>query len=282
VETIQRSLSLAKASWAVLRQDKELALLPLVAFVAWVVIAATFVLPIVVIAGDASNGDGWTSNPVNWVLGFLGYLAVTYVMIFFNAAIVCGADERMQGGDPTLASALRGARDRAGVLLPWAVLSATVSLVLRAVEERAGIVGRIVVGLVGLAWSLVTFLVLPILVVERIGVVPAVKRSTELFKHTWGENVVTNGGIGLLGFVASLAGLVVVMPLLMLGGPATIVGIGIGLAWIAVVTCVTTTLSGIVSLALYRYATGGRVPGFSDEQLRGAFRSRRRGGWLNS
>jgi hypothetical protein len=168
------------------------------------------------------------------------------------------------------------------VLLPWAVLSATVSLVLRAVEERAGIVGRIVVGLVGLAWSLVTFLVLPILVVERIGVVPAVKRSTELFKHTWGENVVTNGGIGLLGFVASLAGLVVVMPLLMLGGPATILGIGIGLAWIAVVSCVTTTLSGIVSLALYRYATGGQVPGFSDEQLRGAFRSRRRGGWLNS
>jgi hypothetical protein len=281
VETFQRSLALAKASWAVLRQDKELALLPLIAFVAWIVIAATFVLPIVVIAGDASNGDAWTSNPVNWVLGFLGYLAVTYVMIFFNAAIVCGADERMQGGDPTLGSALRGARERAGVLLPWAILSATVSLVLRAIEERAGIVGRIVVGLVGIAWSLVTFLVLPILVVERIGVGAAVKRSTELFKHTWGENVVTNGGIGLLGFLASLAGLVVALPLLTLGGPAAILGIAIGLAWVAAVSCVTTTLSGIVSLALYRYATDGQVPGFSTDQLRSAFRARRRGGWLN-
>jgi hypothetical protein len=281
VETFQRSLALAKASWAVLRQDKELAVLPLIAFAAWLVVAATFVLPIAVVAGDASNGDAWTSNPVNWVLAFLGYLAVTYVMIFFNAAIVCGADERMQGGDPTIASALRAARDRAGVLLPWAVLSATVSLVLRAIEERAGIVGRIVVGFIGLAWSLVTFLVLPILVVERIGVGAAVKRSTELFKHTWGENVVTNGGIGLLGFLASLAGFVVVMPLLMLGGPGTVLGMAIGFAWVAAVSCVTTTLSGIVSLALYRYATDGQVPGFSNDQLGRAFRPRRRG-WLGN
>jgi Family of unknown function (DUF6159) len=273
VGTLQRSIELAKASWAVLRQDKELAVLPVLSFLAWLVVAATFVLPIVVVAGDASD-KSWTSNPVTWVLGFLGYLSVTYVMILFNAAIVCGADERLRGGDPTLGSALRGAWDRAGVLLPWALLSATVSLILRAIEERAGIVGRIVVGLIGIAWSLVTFLVLPILVVERIGVGAAVKRSAELFKHTWGENVVTNGGICLLGFLAMLAGAVVVVPLVAIGGPVTYLGIGIGVVWIAAVTCITTTLSGIVSIALYRYAVNGDVPGFGTDQLRGAFRPR--------
>ena len=175
------------------------------------------------------------------------------------------------------ASALRGARERAGVLLPWALLSATVSLVLRALEERLGIIGRIVVGFVGLAWSLVTFLVIPILVVEQLSVGAAVKRSAELFKHTWGENVVTNGGVWLLGTLAAIAGLVVVLPLLLLGGVATALGIVIGLAWIAVVSVVVTTLSGIVSIALYRYAVDGDVPGFGTEQLRGAFRPRKRG-----
>jgi Family of unknown function (DUF6159) len=281
VGTFERSIALAKASWAVLRQDKELALLPLLSFAAWLVVAATFILPIAVVAGDASNGSSWTSNPVSWVIAFLGYLAVTYVMIFFNAAIVCGADERLSGGDPTLGSALRGARERAGVLFPWALLSATVSLILRAIEERAGIIGRIVVGFIGLAWSLVTFLVLPILVVERIGVGDAVKRSTELFKRTWGENVVTNGGIGLLGVFATIAGLIVAVPLVAIGGPAAYLGIGIGIAWVAAVACVTTTLSGIVSLALYRYAVDGDVPGFGTDQLRSAFRPRRSGGFFN-
>jgi hypothetical protein len=275
VGTFQRSIALARASWAVLRQDKELAVLPLLSFAAWLVVAATFVLPIVVIAGDGSDGSSWTSNPVSWVLAFLGYLAAAYVMIFFNAAIVCGADERLSGGDPTLGSALRGARERAGVLLPWAVLSATVTIVLRAIAERAGIIGRIVVGFIGLAWSLVTFLVLPILVVERVGVGTAVKRSSELFKRTWGENVVTNGGIGLLGFGAALVGLVVVVPLIAIGGPVAYLGVGVGVVWIAAVTCVTTTLGGIVSIALYRYAVDGTVPGFGTEQLSGAFRPRR-------
>jgi hypothetical protein len=274
--TFQRSIELAKAAWAVLRQDKELAVLPIISFAAWLVIAATFAIPIAAVVSGTDSGDSWTSNPLVWVLGFAGYLALTYVMIFFNAAIVCGADERLQGGDPSLGSALRGARERAGVLLPWAVLSATVSLILRAIEERAGIVGRIVVGLVGLAWTLVTFLVLPILVVERIGVVDAVKRSAQLFKQTWGENVVTNGGIRLLGFLASVAGLIVVLPLLLVGGVATVLGMVLGIAWVAAVSVVVTTLSGIVSIALYRYAVDGDVPGFGADQLRQAFRPRRR------
>jgi Family of unknown function (DUF6159) len=273
--TFQRSLALAKAAWAVLKQDKELAILPVLSFASFLVIAGLFVLPIVAIASGTSEGDNATSNPVVWVIGAIAYFVVTYAMIFFNAAIVCGADERLRGGDPTLGSALRGARERAGVLLPWALLSATVSLVLRAIEERAGFIGRIVIGLVGIAWTLVTFLVIPILVVERIGVLDAVKRSASLFKRTWGENVVTNGGIGLLGFFAILAGAIVVVPLVLVGGVATAAGIVVGIAWIAIVSVVMTTLSGIVSIALYRYAVDGEVPGFGTEQLQGAFRARR-------
>ena len=277
-----RSWSLAKASWGVLRQDKELALLPLISFLAWIAVAATFLFPIALVANDAAEQDSWTSNPVTWVLAFAFYVAASYVMIFFNAAIVCGADERMRGGDPTLGSAIKGAADRAMVLLPWAIVSATVSLVLRAIEQRAGIVGRIVAGLIGLAWSLVTFLVIPVLVVEGISVGQAIKRSTSLFKGVWGEQVVTNGGISLISFAAIIVGAIVTIPFFALGGVFALLGIAALVAWVGLVLCASAALSGVFQLALYRYAVDGRVPGFDEDLMRNAFRPRgERGGWLN-
>ncbi len=104
-----------------------------------------------------------------------------------------------------MGSALRGAAARAGRLLPWAAVSATVSLLLRAIEERAGVLGKIVSGIAGMAWALVTFLVLPILVMEDIGVRDALRRSAEMFKGTWGENVAARIGFGLLGFLRRAA-----------------------------------------------------------------------------
>ena len=84
---------------------------------------------------------------------------------------------RLTGGDPTIGSALRGAASRAGKILPWVIVSATVSLILRAIEERAGAIGQIVAGIAGMAWSVVTFLVLPIIVIEGYSVGDAIKGS---------------------------------------------------------------------------------------------------------
>ena len=158
-------------------------------------------------------------KPLAWILP-LGYLAVTYVVIFFNAALVFAADCRMRGERVSIGEAIRAASERAHVLLPWAVLSATVSIVLRAFEERAGVLGRIVGSLIGLAWSLVTFLVLPVLVIEQIGPIDAVKRSAALFKKTWGENMIANAGIGLVALGATLVGLLPCALLMAVGGGA--------------------------------------------------------------
>ena len=86
-------------------------------------------------------------------------------------------------------------------------------------KSASGIVGRIVGSLVGLAWSLVTFLVLPVLVIEQIGPIQAVKRSAELFKHTWGENMIANAGIGIVALVATLVGVLPCLLLIAVGGP---------------------------------------------------------------
>jgi hypothetical protein len=279
VGRFRNSLDLAKSSWGVLRSDRELILLPFFSFIATIVVAASFFLPIISLSHSTGVDGSQQSSfgPVEYILFFVGYVALAYVTIFFNAALVHAADERMRGGNPTLGSALRGARSRAGQILPWAIVSATVSLVLRAIQERGGIIARIAAGFAGLAWSLVTFLVLPILVIEGLGVGAAIKRSSELFKRTWGEQVIATSGIGLVGFVAVIAGL----PLLLLATTGILVlqviGIGAFAVWVGLVVCVTSALSGVFQTALYHYAANGMPPAaFAPAALEGAFRPKRR------
>jgi hypothetical protein len=190
---------------------------------------------------------------------------------------VFAANSRFQGEPVAIGDAIHAAAARSHVLLPWAIVSATVSIVLRAVEQRGGVFGRIVGSLAGVAWSVVTFLVLPILVFEGIGPIAAVKRSGELFKRTWGENLMTNAGIGLVGVLAVLVGAVPLVLLLAVGGPVAVVGIVAFVLWCVAVLLVSTALTGIFQVALYRFATGTPVPGFEPAQLEGSFRTRGRG-----
>jgi hypothetical protein len=276
VERLQNSIDLAKASWNVLRDDRKLTVLPLLSGLSALVVALVFFGPVALIANSGAQDS---SKPLAWILGFVGYLAVTYVVVFFNAALVWAADCRMRGEQVTLGEAIRAASERAHVLLPWAVLSATVSLVLRAIEERAGIIGRIVGLFLGLAWTLVTFLVLPVLVIEQIGPIKAVKRSAELFKHTWGENMIANAGIGLVALVATIVGILPCVLLIALGGPFAVVGVVAAVVWIIGVQLLAATLTGIFQTALYRFATAGSAPGFDNDALRTAFQPRRTGGF---
>ncbi len=270
----QNSIALAKSSWAVLRDDKHLTILPLLSLLSTLVLAVAVLLPIGLIARDGS-GNYNASKPLVWVLGFLGAVALTYIVVFFNAALVFAANSRFQGEPVSVSDAIHAAGARSHVLLPWAIVSATVSVVLRAVEQRGGIVGAIVGRLAGVAWSVVTFLVLPVLVFEGLGPIAAVKRSGALFKHTWGENLMTNAGIGIVGFIGIVVGVIPLVLFLAVGGPIAVVGIALFVLWCVGVFLVTSTLTGIFQVALYRFATGAPVPGFEPGQLEGSFRTRR-------
>ncbi len=262
---IGRTMELARASWGVLQADKELLLLPVLSFLTSALVAATFAVPTLLVVDRQS--------PVTYVVAFVAYVALAYVTIFFNAALVSAADERLRGGDPTIGSALRAASRHAGRIFPWAVVSATVSVLLRALEERAGVFGRIASALAGIAWGLVTFLVIPVLVFEEIGVGDAIRRSGQLFKRTWGENVAAQVGFGLLGFLAVLPAILVVALAAASGSGALIaVGVGIAVAWMIGVAVVLSALNAVFQTALYRYAADGNVLGpFAGATLNGAF-----------
>lgn len=265
-------MALARASLKVLKADKELLMLPVLSGIATLAVAATFLVPLLAEANWEVSSQG------SYVYWFFLYLLLAYITIFFNTALISAAHERLTGGDPTLGSALRGAARRAGRILPWAIISAVVSIVLRALEERAGFVGRIVVSLVGMAWAVVTFLVLPIIVVEGIGAGAAVKRSAELFRRTWGENLGAQFGMGMVGLLLMLPALAVGGLGLSLGGGISLVLVGIGVAWVMATAVVMAALSGIYQTALYHFAVGGATPGgfFESELLAEAFRPRKR------
>ncbi len=266
VARISNSIELAKSSWRVIQADRELLILPVISGIASAIVGATFLIPLVV-------ASGFSGDTGSYVVLFVMYVALAYVTIFFNAALVSAADERLKGGDPTLSSALAGARARAGKILPWAIVSATVSIILRATEERAGAIGQIVAGLAGVAWAVVTFLVLPVIVIEGIGVTDAIKKSGEMFRRTWGENLAAQVGFALLGFLAVLPGIALIIGTAFVGGGVFAAGILIAVLWMIGVAVTLSAMSVVFQTALYHFAADGSVPSgcFSNETMASAF-----------
>ena len=269
---ISNSWQLVKASAAVLRADKELIVFPIVSSISVLIVTATFAIP-TFLAGivDSMVGDG--QIPVSgYIIGFLFYLTQYFVIFFFNSALVGAAMIRLQGGDPTVSDGLRIARQHIGAIFVYALISATVGVILRALSERAGFLSQIVVSLIGLAWSLATYLVVPVLVIEGVGPVQAVKRSTRLLKETWGEQIVGNFGIGLIFILLTLGVILLGVPIIVAAIftdslALIILAVMLLILTVAIMGLLNAALSGIYAAAVYRYAVEGDAGGFFSQEL---------------
>jgi hypothetical protein len=278
-ERFQRSWELVKASWAVLQQDKELLIFPIVSFIGSIIVMITFAVPMIA-AGvfDSANSRGGDDVGIfTIIVGFLFYLVMYTVVIFSNVALVGAAMIRLEGGNPTLADGFRIARERLGIIVAYAAISATVGMILRAISERGGLIGQIVSSIIGFAWSVLTFLVIPVLVVEKVGPVDAIKRSGDLLKKTWGEQLAANFGMGAVFGLATFAiiGVGVLLMMLVAGLNSSglfIIVLAAMILGIIAISLLASALGGIYQAALYRYATSGNVDGhFSPEAIQGAF-----------
>ncbi len=281
--TFSRSWSLIKASAAVLRSDSELLVFPLISAVATLLVAASFILPLGLLGGGDAfsevSEEGFDLAMAAWAFAF--YLCQYFVIFFFNSALVGAALIRLKGGDPTVSDGFRIAFSKIGAIFGYALIAATVGLLLRALQQRAGWIGRWVAGLLGVAWTVASFLVVPVLVAQNVGPIDAVKQSAQMLRKTWGENLVGNGGIGLVGGLLVFAVLVLGIGLAVFAGVQQMptLAIGIGVLTVIVVLLlglVQAALSGIYSAALYRFASEGTAPeGFGEGQLEAAFRHKR-------
>jgi len=272
------SFALVKASANVLRLDKELMVFPLMSGVATVLVAASFIAPIFMI-GPEIFVEGESASYTAYALGFAFYLVQYFVIFFFNAALVGAALIRLDGGDPTVSDGLAIASKRMGSILGYAAIAATVGMILRFIAERAGFLGRIVSGLIGLAWTLTTYLTVPILVTKDIGPIDAVKESVAIFKRTWGEQVIGNFGMGwavtLMALSWMCVGFVLTFLTSSLGAFAVIPAIGIWVLGYVFLALFASALNGIYTAALYRYAITGDAGYFDADIMGNAFSAKK-------
>lgn len=266
MERLARSFALTKQSFRVLMQDKELLLLPVLSGLAILLVVGSFVLGAFAVGGGGEGEYGAGAA----VLGLAIYVASYTIAFFFQAALIAGALERMGGGDPTLGSALSAAGRRIGPILLWGVVAGTVGMLIKSIQERGNLLTKILMALVGTAWSLATWFMVPVLVMERRSLGDSFRRSASIFRQTWGETVAGNLGLGAAQFVVMLA-IGALALLLALLHPIVGIAAGVGLAVPAGVFF--SALQGVFVASLYRFATGGdAAPGFDRALLASAFR----------
>ncbi len=268
--TFSRSIDLLKNTWQVLTMDKELLLFPVMSGLVTILIVLTFILPMLFMG---ILGELVWYGPVAWLFAFFLFYFVSYaVVIFFNTGLIACATIRFSGGDPTVRDGIRFSLDNLDKILTWALVAATVGLILNLLSRRSGLIGRIIIAIIGIVWSLATFLVIPVMVFEDKGVVSAISESWELLKKTWGENIIVNFGLGILFIPPVLLMFITIFSVMAGNLPLVMVMIALTIITFVIAGILHATLQGIFVAALYQYATTGTIPRYMRSDLiRGAF-----------
>ncbi len=281
-QRLSNSWALVKASAAVLQADKELIVFPIISSIGVLVVSASFALPMFFggLFDAMLSGHLGDIRIASLIIALLFYFSQYVVIIFSNAALVGAAMIRLRGGDPTVGDGFRIAFGHLGSIIGYALIASTVGMLLRAISSRSDTLGRLAVSLVGLAWNLATFLVVPVLVVENQGPIESIRRSAGLLKRTWGEQIAGNLSIGLIfGLISFGLAVVVIAPTAYLAAsfnqPLIVIPIVLFLILaIVLISLISSTLQGIYAAAVYRFATEGDAgPFFHPDLVQSAFRS---------
>ncbi|MGC1402547.1 MAG: DUF6159 family protein [Thermodesulfobacteriota bacterium] len=266
------SLELMEASWEILKKDKEILFIPVISGISVMVMLASFVIP-VILTGNADliqrllKEDRDLAITISFIFYFLNYL----IVVFFNSAIVACATIRMGGGDPTLLDGLNIASSRIFKIIMWAFVAASFGMLLRLIQGRSNLLGKAISGLLGMAWSLTSYLVIPVLVNENKWPFDAFVDSIDLLKKAWGEGLVGSFSFGLIFAIASLPAYFILGIGVYSGGSILFLTLIAAIAYFLVLSIFHSALQGIFQAALYQFASFGNVPsGFREDQLRHA------------
>ncbi len=276
-QRVARTQAIMSAAWQILWEDKTLLLLPIASSASLMLLTASFAVPAILGAlTGVSMSDGLQEIESWSYVGMFLFYVVTYgVAIFFNAALAICVLRKLEGKQATILDGLREALSCFPQILGWALVSATIGVILKAIERRSGFVGNMVARMLGLAWSVATFLVVPVLVAERKGPLEAIQASVQLLRRTWGEDLLAGLGFGLLYFFWAIpgvfafvigAGMIATHPML------AIAIMVLAILYFPLLGLVLSTMSTIFDVVLYRYASTGTItPGFDRELLDASF-----------
>ena len=275
-----RSWQLVKQSFAILRSDKQLMLFPVFSAVSCFILTAIIatggaflVLPARAAALAAGEQFHANQSPLLLIGMFTLYVVNYFVIVFFNVALVGVANSRLMGGTWTFRDGLALAWERKGTILQWALVAATVGVILRTLEERLGLIGRLIMRIIGIAWALACYFVVPVLAFEDLTPIEAVKRSAKLFRDTWGEKVIGGFSLSLVSLVLMLPGIGLVIVAAILGGATGFLfGLVVMFLYFLLLSVFMSAVGGIFNAALYRYACFKQVaPAFSQDLIASAW-----------
>jgi len=279
MDTIFRSWDLLGQSLAVLKSDKQLMWLPVLSAIFCLAATVTifgsgllFVLPPGPIPQDPAQQKVLWQQMAPFL--FLFYCVTYSISTYFNVALVAIASDRMAGGHASLTDGLQLAWERKWSIIQWALLSGTVGMLLQMLERRLRFLARFVASIIGIAWTLASFFVVPLLAAENMGPVEALNKSAHIFRKTWGEEVVGGFSFGLLFSLLAIPGLL--LPVFAarsgLGPAAMLAGAAVMVIYWLLLGVINSAARGIFVAALYRYASDQRVSaGFSRSDLSDAW-----------
>lgn len=274
---IQHSLHILKESFHVLRKDRELLFFPIISLAVLALLVYVFLKSVLSFSIEGRSLQ-LSFHPQTALVSLLIFYLVAYaVIVFFNSGLVGCALMRLEGRDPTVGDGLRIGLNRLPNILGWALIAATVGVLLKLLENRLGggsdgdnlSPGEVASGVLGAAWSVMTALVIPVLIVERTNPVSSIKRSSQLLKETWGEQFAGGIGLGLLVFLLAFLG---ALPILLASAAQSVtpkvIGIVVALIYWLALGVLYSTLNSVFHAALYQYATTGETAeGFSRQSL---------------
>jgi hypothetical protein len=269
-------------------RNRKLLLFPMVTFVCLVAIALFFFAPVVLLP----TGHAW-NQPEHWqaVASRLGnttpvdahtqhwrlktatylYLAVIYLVsmvcaTFFNVAFYNEIIKTLAGQQVSIRAGLAFASRRIRAILMWSLLAGVVGLIIRALEERFGFIGRFAMRFLGMAWSVAAVFVIPVMIREvSANPFALLKNSAATLRKTWGEALIGYVGITFGAWIVLLGSLVfffgVILLAVLFEQPVLILPAGI--AWLLAIIAflyVVGIANDIYRCALYVYASEGVVP----------------------
>jgi hypothetical protein len=272
---IKRGWGLTKKSWALLNEHRELIRFPLYGAVATTLLAIVFLAPGFYL---------WEEDQVAGAIPIIviGVYVLSFVGFYFSVGLAACADMIFRGQQATIGDGLAVSRSRIAQISGWAAVSAAISLVMGLLENQGGALGTIAARLVGMAWTLVTFLAVPVIAIEGTGPFETIKRSGSLFRERWGQQITGNIAIGAAVFLLGvLPAAILIVGGIAIWSSAAFLGallVVIGALVLAISLLVSRALNGIFGVALYRYALDGQVVGgFSQEDLESAVKVKGRG-----
>jgi hypothetical protein len=270
---LARTWRLYSESFAVLSQDGEILVFPVLSGICAILLAAGFFVPLYRDGTLLSMREGhgtWTM----YATVFAWYYLNHFLLIFFNSALIGCACIRLTGGRPTVAGGFGVAFARVGHIAAWALFAATVGMILGSFNNRRNRMLGLAGAALSIGWTMVTYLIVPVLIVENRGVFGSLRRSRELFRGQWGEELIGSFGFGLLNTLLLAPGFLLGALVWRLDHPAAIV---VGITYALFLAVVSSAVTGVFKAALYRFAASGAVPpGFTGDALnpsRGAWRA---------